>query len=74
MPSIGSLFEPSRVIRARLRKREDDSTHQVNEVTEVLLDLLRRQTPHQVQSTVELLVSLQQTQIRTVALVRHSLF
>lgn len=42
-----------------------DSTYQVNEVTEVLLDLLRRQTPHQVQSTVELLFSLRQTQIKT---------
>lgn len=39
-------------------------THQVNEVTEVLLDLLRRQTPHQVQSTVQLLVVLKHTNIR----------
>lgn len=36
-------------------------TYQVNEVTEVLLDLLRRQTPHQVQSTVQLLVILKNT-------------
>lgn len=44
---------------------KQDSTYQVNEVTQVLLDLLRRQTPHQVQSTVELLFSLWQTQITT---------
>lgn len=36
-------------------------TDQVNEVTEVLLNLLRRQTPHQVQGTVQLLVTLKQT-------------
>lgn len=48
---------------------QQESTYQVNEVTEVLLDLLRRQTPHQVQSTVELLFSLRQTQITTLMLV-----
>lgn len=35
------------------------STHQVNEVTEILLYLLRRQTPHQIQGTIQLLVTLQ---------------
>lgn len=33
-------------------------THQVNEVTEILLYLLRRQTPHQIQGTIQLLVTL----------------
>lgn len=37
------------------------ATHQVDEVTEVLLDLLGRQTPHQVQSTIQLLVILKHT-------------
>ena len=37
------------------------ATHQVDEVTEVLLDLLGRQTPHQVQSTIQLLVILKYT-------------
>lgn len=36
------------------------STHQVNEVTEILLDLLRRQAPHQIQGTIQLLVTLQE--------------
>lgn len=35
------------------------STHQVNEVTEILLYLLWRQTPHQIQGTIQLLVTLQ---------------
>lgn len=34
------------------------NTHQVNEVTEILLYLLRRQTPHQIQGTIQLLVTL----------------
>lgn len=37
------------------------ATHQVDEVAEVLLDLLGRQTPHQVEGTVQLLLSLKQT-------------
>lgn len=44
-------------------------THQVNEVTEVLLDLLRRQTPHQVQGTVQLLVTLKHTQAAETTLI-----
>lgn len=41
------------------------ATHQVDEVAEVLLDLLGRQTPHQVEGTVQLLLSLKQRRSHT---------
>lgn len=38
-------------------------THQVNKITEVLLNLLGRQTPHQIQGTIQLLIILRNKKI-----------
>ncbi len=60
----GHSQHPVYVLPVRRSDRTKTVTHQVNEVTEVLLDLLRRQTPHQVQGTVQLLVILKDNQQR----------
>ena len=39
-------------------KAHKQGTYQINQVTEVFLDLLWRQAPHQVQGTVQLLITL----------------
>lgn len=49
-----------RAERSSVRRRDQrvSLVYQVNEVAEVLLYLLRGQTPHQVQGTVQLLIIL----------------
>lgn len=46
------------------------NTHQVNEVAEILLYLLWRQTPHQIQGTIQLLVTLQKQEHPSVSMHR----
>jgi len=59
---VWGVVKPTEV---RGQRSEGTHTDQVDEVAEVLLDLLRRQTPHQVQRTVQLLLVLEHTHTHT---------